>query len=157
MAAEEIRVAREIVNDQPWNQCFGCSPHNERGLRIVFVENDDKTVESRVFIPEHMVGPPGTVHGGIQAAVLDEVLGMAARLGSDAGTAWAVTAELQLRYRRPVPIGVDLVVRGKLLRTDGKNLFVTGEIVGPNQEVLTEAEARFKAISDAPTPTLLGS
>ena len=144
-------MEREWVNSEEWNQCFGCSPHNERGLKITFIENDDKTVESRVHIPEHLVGPPGTVHGGIQAAVLDEVLGMTARLGSGAETGWAVTAELQLRYRRPVPIAVSLVVRGRLLRAEGKNLFVTGEIVGPNQEVLTEAEARFKAVGDAPT------
>ena len=112
----------EIVNDQPWNQCFGCSPYNEKGLQLRFRQNDDGTVECRYEAEEHLVGPPGAMHGGIQAVLLDEVMGTAARLNSTSDTSWAVTAELQLKYRRPVPVGQALRVRARLVRTEGRNL-----------------------------------
>lgn len=143
-------MARELVNDEPWNQCFGCSPRNELGLRLRFTQNDDGSVESCLQVPDHLVGPPGTVHGGIQAVLLDEVMGMTARLSldeaGDGDGVLAVTAELRLKYRKPVPVGPTLVVRGRLLRTETRNLFVAGQILGPGEEVLTEAEARFKAL-----------
>lgn len=145
-------MSEVIVNDEPWNHCFGCSPHNDRGLRMTFRRMDDGSVESRYQVTEHLVGPPGAVHGGIQAALLDEVMGVAARVNSEASTGWCVTAELSLKYRRPVPIGQDLVIRGTLLRSEGDNLFMGGEIVGPEEDVLTTAEARFKVLGDAAPP-----
>ena len=148
-------MEREWVNSEEWNRCFGCSPHNELGLRLTFTEQDDGTIESRYQAPEHLVGPPGTVHGGIQAVLLDEVMGMTARIAVGSASGWAVTAELSLKYRRPVPVGNALLVRGRLLRTDGDNLFIGGEILGPDQEVLTTAKARFKfleGVAGEPVP-----
>ena len=149
-------MSRELVNDEPWNQCFGCSPRNDRGLRMRFTQNDDGSVETRLPVPEHLVGPPGTVHGGIQAVLLDEVMGMTARLSLDADAdadedgVLTVTAELRLKYRKPVPVGPTLVVRGSLVRSEGRNLFIAGQILGPEQEVMTEAEGRFRVLERRP-------
>ena len=115
-------MAKRLVNDESWNQCFGCSPHNDRGLRLTFLQNDDGTIESHIEVPAHLVGPPGTVHGGIQAALLDEVMGMTANASLERQATLAVTAELRLKYRRPVPLGQTLVVRGRL-------------VVGPKQVI----------------------
>ncbi len=139
-------MVNDLLTAEPWNRCFGCSPHNDRGLKLTFTQTGDGTVESRYQVPDHLVGPPGAVHGGIQAVLLDEVMGVTARVNSGAETARAVTAELRLRYRRPAPVGQTLVIRGKLLRTDGDNLFISGEILGPDREILTVAEGRFKAL-----------
>ncbi len=144
-------MEKELVNAEPWNKCFGCSPHNERGLRLTFTHRQDGTVESHFQAPEHLVGPPGTVHGGIQAVLLDEVMGMTAYVASGKEATFAVTAELSLKYRRPVPVGSVLMIQGMLLRNDGDHLFIRGEILGPDQEVLTTAEARFKSLRGAAT------
>ncbi len=143
-------MAWKLVNDESGNQCFGCSPYNDRGLRLMFSQNDDGTIESRIEVPGHLVGPPGTVHGGIQAVLLDEVMGMAANISLETEATLAVTAELRLKYRRPVPVGQTLLVRGRLVRTADSSMFVSGEILGPEQDVLTEAEARFKAVERGP-------
>lgn len=135
----------ELVNDEEWNRCFGCSPHNRSGLQLRFKQNHDGTVECRFEAAEHLAGPPGVMHGGIQAVLLDEVMGMTARVNSDGDSTLAVTAELKLRYRRPVPLGQSLRVRGRLERAEGDDLFLSGEILGPDGEVLTLAESRFKA------------
>jgi uncharacterized protein (TIGR00369 family) len=143
-------MVKKLVNDQSGNQCFGCSPYNDRGLRLTFSQNDDGTIESRIEVPAHLVGPPGTVHGGIQGVLLDEVMGMAANISLETEATLAVTAELRLKYRRPVPVGQTLLVRGRLVRTADSSMFVSGEILGPEQDVLTEAEARFKAVESGP-------
>jgi len=46
-------------------------------------------------------GPPGRLHGGLAAAVLDETMA-ALSLASDG--VHSVTAKLELRYRHPVPL-----------------------------------------------------
>ena len=139
-------MKNDLMNAEPWNRCFGCSPHNDRGLKLTFTQTGDGTVESRYQVPDHLVGPPGAVHGGVQAVLLDEVMGVTARVNAGAETTMAVTAELRLRYRRPAPVGQTLVIRGKLLRSEGDDLFVSGEILGPDREILTVAEARFRAV-----------
>ncbi len=143
-------MEKKFVNDESGNQCFGCSPYNDRGLRLEFCQNDDGAIESRIEVPAHLVGPPGTVHGGIQAVLLDEVMGMAANTSLETEATLAVTADLRLKYRRPVPVGQTLLVRGRLVRTADSSMFVSGEILGPEQDVLTEAEARFKAVERGP-------
>jgi acyl-coenzyme A thioesterase PaaI-like protein len=72
----------ELVNDEEWNRCFGCSPHNQRSLQLRFKQNHDGTVECRFEAGDHLVGPPGAMHGGIQAVLLDEVMRMTARVNS---------------------------------------------------------------------------
>lgn len=84
-------------------------------------------------------GPPGCVHGGLVAAVLDQVLGTAAARRGVPG----LTAYLNTTYRRPTLLGTDLVCRGRIDRVDGWKIFASGEIVDPQGEVTAEAEALF--------------
>ena len=59
--------------------CFGCGPANPDGLRLRFRKLDDGvTVETHLHPPPFMAGVAGVLHGGIQATVLDEVMGVAA-------------------------------------------------------------------------------
>lgn len=135
----------EIVNDGPDNACFGCSPHNASGLKMTFFKLAPGRVESRCTVaPEHC-GAPGVVHGGIQAALLDEAMGMAIQTGSEEEV-YVVTAEFKLRYRRPVPVGEPLVVRGELRRREGRDAWVEGAIIGADGERLTVAEARWRQV-----------
>jgi uncharacterized protein (TIGR00369 family) len=128
------------------NRCFGCSPHNERGLRMRFQRVAPGVVESRYVAEPHLCGAPGVVHGGIQAALLDEAMGVAihSALGGDDGP--IVTVDFRLRYRRPAPAGEPLVVRGTFLRRDGAHAFALGRILDGKGVVCTEAEARWKRI-----------
>lgn len=146
-AGGEARAAappRIVVNGDAGNRCFGCSPHNERGLRMTFVETAAGEAESRYVAPEHLCGAPGVVHGGVQATLLDEAMGIAARAGGEEID--LVTVDFELRYRRPVPTGVPLRVRGRLVRAEGRDHFVEGEILGPDDERLTRATARWRRV-----------
>ena len=107
-------------------------------------------VESVHTVAEHLVGAPGVVHGGIQAVLLDEAMGVAIHQNEGDEQVDCVTAEFKLRYRRPVPIGVPLVVRGALKRSEGRDYWVEGAIVDSSGERLTVAEARWRRIERRP-------
>ncbi len=75
-------------------------------------------------LPTAFVGPPGTVHGGVVAMVLDELLGAVnACLGLG-----AFTGTLTIRYERPTPIATDLEMESWVERTEGRKVFTVGAI-----------------------------
>jgi uncharacterized protein (TIGR00369 family) len=138
-------VRRRIVNDEPENHCFGCSPHNARGLQLVFEQDPDGAIEASYAIGDDLCGTDGVAHGGIQATLLDEVMGMAVRAAAGSG-ARLVTAEFQLRYRRPVRTRTSVMLRASLLRSAAPRYWVEGRILGPDGELLTQAEARWQRL-----------
>lgn len=79
-------------------------------------------------------GPPGLVHGGVSALILDQVLGESAGAGGKPG----MTGTLTLRYRQGTPLG-DLRVEGWIERVDGIKTFAKAHILGP-QGVTVEAD-----------------
>lgn len=84
-------------------------------------------------------GPPSYVHGGMSAMVLDQALGMAAAATGTPG----MTAALETRYRRPTPLGVPLSVEAKASRVEGRKVYASGTISGPDGRVTVEATAMF--------------
>ena len=146
-------IGAELVFDDPENLCFGCSPHNERGMQVRFTHVGPSVVEGRYTAAAHTCGVPGVIHGGLQAVLLDEAVGFAIH-ASDGGfdtddgveIAPVVTVEFDLRYRRPAPTGVELVLRGEVLRTEGRDYWAAASIRDVDGQVLTEATARWKRI-----------
>lgn len=91
-------------------RCFGCGPHNERGMRLRFRREGDEVVTE--LVPESgWDGPPGILHGGLQATLADEVagwtlVGLLGRMG--------FTTSMSVRYVRPLELGVAVVARGSI-------------------------------------------
>ena len=54
--------------------CFGCGPHNPHGLRLKF-EREGDCVRTRFTLGAGYDGPPGILHGGLQAMIADEIAG----------------------------------------------------------------------------------
>ena len=95
----------EFVIDRPGNMCFGCSPFNTQGLNMRFRHVERGVVESPYTAAEHLCGAPGVVHGGIQAVLLDEAMGVAIHGPDENDEMFVVTAELKRhtgRHRPPV-------------------------------------------------------
>ena len=134
-----------IVNDGPEDRCFGCGHSNEAGLRLRFKRTGERAVEAEYTAPPHYGGPPGIVHGGIQATLLDEVCGMAAHVGEADGVL-IVTADFNLRFRRPVHLETPLTIRGRVTRIEDPNYFTEAEICAADGQVLTTAEARWRRL-----------
>ncbi|MEU8797002.1 PaaI family thioesterase [Spirillospora sp. NPDC048819] len=99
----------------------------------------DGAVRAEFTLSPLFEGPPSYVHGGVSAMVLDQALGMAAAVSGTPG----MTATLELRYRRPTPLGVPLVVEARFSRVEGRKVHASGSITGPDGRVTVEATAMF--------------
>jgi acyl-coenzyme A thioesterase PaaI-like protein len=90
------------------NGCFGCGDDNSAGLHLKFFVDEEQRVLCRVRLAAQFQGPPGHAHGGIIATLLDEAMSKANRFRNIV----AMTRHMSIDYRRPVPLGTDLVVEG---------------------------------------------
>lgn len=116
--------------------CWGCGD-NPLGLRLPQPAAEGLTeYEAFFYFDERHQGGPGIVHGGLVAAALDEAVGLLAT--------WyafpAVTARIFVRYRRPVPINIELQIRARLDDARGRRLHVTAAI-SDGDERLAECKA----------------
>ncbi|MER7013129.1 PaaI family thioesterase [Saccharopolyspora sp. NPDC000359] len=101
---------------------------------------DDGTVEGEVVLGLPYQGPPGHVHGGISALILDHTLGVANHWAGASG----MTAELTLRYRRPTPLFEPLTITGEQVEVDGRKIRTRGAITAAG-EACVSAEGLFIA------------
>lgn len=86
-------------------------------------------------------GAPGRAHGGVVAAIFDDVMGYVPQIVRSP----AYTRELTVTYLRPTPVGVDLTARAWLERREDRKLWVAGEVVH-DEEVVATGRGMFIAI-----------
>ncbi|HWQ27653.1 MAG TPA: PaaI family thioesterase [Dehalococcoidia bacterium] len=127
---------------EPSRFCYGCGRENPRGLALRF--ELDGGVASATFVghPDHQ-GYPGHLHGGVVAAVLDEAMGWAAY----AQGAFAMTAKMSVRFRRPVPLGRPLTVTAQAVRQRGRAIEMRAELRDAAGQVLAEADGLFMKVT----------
>ncbi len=125
------------------NPCFGCGGANPRGMKLEFEQDDTRQrIVGRFRLGHEYQGGSGFLHGGIIALLLDEAMGKAARFHSE----HAVTAELRVEYKRPIPVDAEIVVEGFVARRDGRQLYHEGEIRSTAGVLLARGEGRFVVI-----------
>ena len=56
---------------------------------------------------------------------------------------FGVTIELNLKYKKPVPLGVELKVVGRIINDKGRIFEGTGELILPDGEVAVSASGRY--------------
>ncbi len=128
-------------NRQPNSRnCFVCGVQNPIGLKLCFVDDGENEVRAEVTVPDLYNGYPGVVHGGIIAAILDEVSARALLIrGHDIKNLF-VTLKMELRYRQPTPTGTLLVATGHIVRAGATRATVHGEIRLPDGTITAEAD-----------------
>ncbi|HOT02333.1 MAG TPA: PaaI family thioesterase [Acidobacteriota bacterium] len=134
--------------------CFCCGTDNPHGLQLR-IAHDEST--GRVFtecaLAERYQGYRGTVHGGLLATLLDELMAHAA-LRVAGGH--AATARMEVAFRRPVPVGEPLRVEAEADKVSGRRIQTRGWIVNSRGERLAEASALFLAVpaDGSPKPVM---
>ena len=118
--------------------CFVCGVQNPAGLHMHFYTTSPGEVEAHYNVSDHYQGYPGVVHGGIIASMLDEVIGRVFMEGDP--PRFMVTAELKIRYKKPVPVNTPLLLRGHRVKDNGRVGQATGEIIGPTGDLLVTGE-----------------
>ncbi len=81
-------------------------------------------VTGRVTFGSAYEGPPGCVHGGYVAAAFDEVLGFAETFSNAPG----MTGTLNVVYRTPTPLHVEVAFTAQIDRIEGRKIFVSGQL-----------------------------
>jgi acyl-coenzyme A thioesterase PaaI-like protein len=128
-----------------YTRCFGCGDQSPHGLHVTVSAQEGLRVTSTFEVTEHHQGAPGLAHGGLLTAAFDETLGsLNWLLGKP-----AVTARLEVNFRRPVPVGTVLHIDAEILGVAGRKIYsrAIGRIGDPQTgEVAVSASALFISV-----------
>ncbi|OTA07090.1 hypothetical protein A9Z42_0079500 [Trichoderma parareesei] len=113
---------------------------------LAFIEDGGKSIVSITYVGDKLCGHPGLVHGGMLATMLDE--GLARGCFDALPHKIAVTANLEINYRKPTQANSFLVLRGKTVKVEGRKAWAEGHIEtlpapGEKPVVLVEAKGLF--------------
>jgi acyl-coenzyme A thioesterase PaaI-like protein len=122
--------------------CLVCGLKNPAGLKASFYETDSNEVVA-LFTPcANHQGYPGRLHGGLTAAILDEAIGRAVQAGRS-DDVWSVTVDLRVRFKKPIPLDVELRVVARVSREGSRYFEGVGELVLPGGEVAATGEGKY--------------
>lgn len=125
--------------------CFICGSENPIGLKVR-PQRDEAAGRAwlKVVIPAEFQGWEGVAHGGIIAALLDEVSAYATMSVSKQ----VVTAELNVRYLKPVPLGREITVEAHLRERVRRSITVDA-VMTCEGEVLARSTGRMVVLKSA--------
>lgn len=135
----------EVADGQPmvhFDECFVSGPWNPMGIAVE-VHRDGDGVVACTTLGAAFEGAPGRSHGGIVAAIFDDVLGyllMVHRVP-------AFTGELTVRYLAPTPIEEPLEFRAWQVGREGRKLRMAAEAICDGQKIAT-AEGLFIMVEE---------
>lgn len=131
---------KKIVN--PWQgldgyMCFGCAPGNPSGLHMEFFEDEEDIVA--FWKPDGQYqGWLDTLHGGIQATLMDELAGwVVMRKLQTSG----VTSRLDAKFVKAISTReFELTIRGRIKDRKRNAVFIETEIYNAAGELCTRAD-----------------
>lgn len=140
-------LIKKIIN--PWKglkgyYCFGCSPENPMGVKMEFYEDGDEIVSFWKPKPEYQ-GWLDTLHGGIQAVLLDEICAwVIVRKLQTTG----VTSKMETRYRKSISSNDTLLeIRASIQEQKRNIILVKATIYNSAKEICTEAVCTYFTFS----------
>lgn len=138
---------KKILNpwtDNPEYKCIGCSPDNPIGLHLEFYEEGDEIISKWQPSDNHQ-GWVNTLHGGVQALIMDEICSWAvSRKLQTAG----VTSKMEVRYKHHIPTNEGKITAKARIREQRRNLVtIDAELIDHNGRVCTEATCLYFTFS----------
>jgi len=124
-------------------RCFVSRPPDQFGLGVLFRVLADGCVEATVVCPPSWEGYPGLAHGGIVASVLDGAMTNALF----ARGVVAVTAEVKIRYWRPLRLGTSATIVGQVTRREPP-LYLAEARIASDEGVYATCSGKFMVLPD---------
>lgn len=122
--------------------CFVCGIENPIGLKAKFYSSQNDETIAVFASSEALQSYPGVLHGGISATILDETIGRAI-MNKYGQNSFGVTIELSIKYKKPVPTGIELKVIGRIDKDKGRIFEGTGELYLPDGTVAVSAVGKY--------------
>ncbi|MEJ2099003.1 MAG: PaaI family thioesterase [Desulfobacterales bacterium] len=130
----------QLVKDR---RCFVCGVENPHGLKVKVERVGDDRVRAEFTAEDRYRGWSNYLHGGVLTLIFDEMLGWLSRyMGHN-----AMTARLEVRYRKPVSLGSRLTFSGVLERQVKNLLDIKLRADLADGSVAAEANGRMMIIS----------
>lgn len=141
------------MEERELDHCFVCGSSNEAGLRLDIAHGPG---EARTeFLPDaRWEGYPGTVHGGVIAAVLDDLMCHAIY---DEGRQLPVTVSIEVRYRHPARIGSRLYCRAWARELRSRIIAAEGEIRDQDGMLVATARSKLMVMSQVEMDEFTGA
>ena len=120
--------------------CFVCGKNNPNGLHLSFEVNKEKQTLKTTFVasPTYQ-GWDGIVHGGILSTLLDEAM---ANLVYELGYQ-AVTASIEIRFKKPAPILEPLLLYGEVTEVSKRLIRAKAHIAQEDGAILATGTSTF--------------
>jgi acyl-coenzyme A thioesterase PaaI-like protein len=122
--------------------CFVCGLKNKFGIQAHFYVTESQELVALFTPSEEHQSYPGRLHGGIASAILDETIGRAI-LNKYVEEIWGVTIDLNVKYKKPIPLNEELKVIGRITEENSRMFEGTGEIVLKNGDIAVTAWGKY--------------
>lgn len=120
--------------------CFVCGDSNPLGLNLRF-ETDGRIVRARFTPKPEYVGFRDTMHGGLIATLLDEIMVWACAVQTKR---FAFCAEMTTRFALPVRPGEEILAEAELVANRRNRIFeAKGEVRNQAGQVLATATGKY--------------
>jgi len=120
-------------------KCIVCGKNNPHGFQLTLsVDREKLTAYTTVTIPERFLGWEHFIHGGVVSMLLDEAMAYAAMATGH----YCVTAEMKVRFKRPVVPNITLDLFGEVTTVKGR-IIETRATLSHAGTLLAEAEGRM--------------
>lgn len=127
--------------------CFICGQKDENSstlnLRFQVTENGVKVIYTPTKAQE---GYKGIIHGGILCSILDETIGWAVAVDRKR---YFITAELNTRFIRSLPVGKKVSVLGKIVEHKSRYSIGEGQITDEKGTVYAKAKGKYFLMPDS--------
>ena len=135
-----LELTPKITLTKTWQgNCFGCSPHNDHGLKLQFIHVPGYCY-ANYKIPSDYCGFETMSHGGIVATLLDETAGWTIMTNL---LKFAFTMEANIKYIKPVPLNTNLIIVGHIESEQNQNIFMKSAIYLENGLLLAEMTSKW--------------
>lgn len=135
----KVKVTGKQVNS---DDCFVCGLNNKFGLKSCFYELENGELLARFLPADEHQSYPGRLHGGISAAILDETI-CRALINHQRTGSWGVTLDFSMKFRKPVPLDEEVMVRARVISENKRTFEGTGEILLADGTVAVEGKGRY--------------
>jgi uncharacterized protein (TIGR00369 family) len=133
----------QVTGKQPNSKlCLVCGLKNDFGLHASFYELENQELLAVFTAMEEHQSYPGRLHGGIATAILDETIGRAIMMRNE-GEIWGVTVELNVFFKKPIPLQKELRVIGRITADAPRYFEGTGEILLPDGQVAAHGWGKY--------------